>query len=493
MCSRAASGSGSRSSSSAIVAGALGTAYLIVVPSLERRLVDARLEQLEEARRPARGDLPGTRFEWPDRRAVRTRDERAGRGVRRPLEDRRRSRVGCRLGPRASRDVARRASRCARSTTGEVERGRVVSDMQDYADVAVPLGEDAMLLFRAPLADSLATVRLVEQRLLLATASRSRSHSSSGSPPPGCSRTGFASGDRRGAHRGRRLRRTDRRPRRRRDRRACARLRPHARPARAARQRAKGVRRQRVARAADADLLARRVPRAARRRGARRRDPRRVPRDDAGAGRAPREALDRPARPLARRRGPAPRRRGARRSRPRSCSARRRARAHGCVSGHVLEADVEGDAWVLGDEERVAPDRPRALVECTRCTRRPARRSPWTRAARRPGRARRWTTTARGSRRAQREAVFERFYRVEGGMASGSGLGLAIARELARLMGGSVRLESAPRPTVFTLDLPRSSRRPRTRAGRRFHVKTRRAPARVRGPEKPRAVYDLAV
>ena len=37
---------------------------------------------------------------------------------------------------------------------------------------------------------------------------------------------------------------------------------------------------------------------------------------------------------------------------------------------------------------------------------------------------------------AQREAVFERFYRVEGGKASGSGLGLAIARELARLMGG---------------------------------------------------------
>ena len=51
--------------------------------------------------------------------------------------------------------------------------------------------------------------------------------------------------------------------------------------------------------------------------------------------------------------------------------------------------------------------------------------------------------------------MFERFYRVEGGVASGSGLGLAIARELARLMGGSVRLESGPGRTVFTLDLPR--------------------------------------
>jgi hypothetical protein len=56
-----------------------------------------------------------------------------------------------------------------------------------------------------------------------------------------------------------------------------------------------------------------------------------------------------------------------------------------------------------------------------------------------------------------RDAVFERFYRVEGGKASGSGLGLAIARELARLMGGIVRLESRPGRTVFTLDLPGGS------------------------------------
>src|SRR3990170_3673395 len=53
-----------------------------------------------------------------------------------------------------------------------------------------------------------------------------------------------------------------------------------------------------------------------------------------------------------------------------------------------------------------------------------------------------------------KDAVFERFYRVEGGMASGSGLGLAIAREIARLMGGVVRLDSTHDPTVFTVDLP---------------------------------------
>jgi two-component system OmpR family sensor kinase len=50
--------------------------------------------------------------------------------------------------------------------------------------------------------------------------------------------------------------------------------------------------------------------------------------------------------------------------------------------------------------------------------------------------------------------VFERFHRAEGGHASGSGLGLAIARELAGAMGGRVALESAAGRTVFALELP---------------------------------------
>jgi len=50
--------------------------------------------------------------------------------------------------------------------------------------------------------------------------------------------------------------------------------------------------------------------------------------------------------------------------------------------------------------------------------------------------------------------VFDRFYRVDGTQASGSGLGLAIARELVELMGGSLELESRPGRTVFTVALP---------------------------------------
>jgi signal transduction histidine kinase len=55
------------------------------------------------------------------------------------------------------------------------------------------------------------------------------------------------------------------------------------------------------------------------------------------------------------------------------------------------------------------------------------------------------------------EHVFERFYRVDGARASGSGLGLAIARELTELMGGSVEAVSRPGETAFTVRLPREN------------------------------------
>ena len=55
----------------------------------------------------------------------------------------------------------------------------------------------------------------------------------------------------------------------------------------------------------------------------------------------------------------------------------------------------------------------------------------------------------------QHQQLFERFYRLDGTRASGSGLGLAIARELAQLMDGHVELESEPGHTRFSLLLPR--------------------------------------
>jgi signal transduction histidine kinase len=57
--------------------------------------------------------------------------------------------------------------------------------------------------------------------------------------------------------------------------------------------------------------------------------------------------------------------------------------------------------------------------------------------------------------------VFERFYRAEGGRTSGSGLGLAIAAELARRMQGELTASSEPGRTEFRLRLPAAPAFPR--------------------------------
>ena len=57
----------------------------------------------------------------------------------------------------------------------------------------------------------------------------------------------------------------------------------------------------------------------------------------------------------------------------------------------------------------------------------------------------------------EQERVFERFYRIEDPMTmrtGGSGLGLHISRQLARAMGGDVRLNSIPgEGSTFVLQL----------------------------------------
>jgi signal transduction histidine kinase len=70
------------------------------------------------------------------------------------------------------------------------------------------------------------------------------------------------------------------------------------------------------------------------------------------------------------------------------------------------------------------------------------------------------------------ERIFERFYRIDGSVASGSGLGLAIARELAELMGGRVELHVIPGRTIFGLVLPVAGRDRDERAHEEFHVET---------------------
>ncbi|HEU0303374.1 MAG TPA: ATP-binding protein, partial [Gaiellaceae bacterium] len=62
--------------------------------------------------------------------------------------------------------------------------------------------------------------------------------------------------------------------------------------------------------------------------------------------------------------------------------------------------------------------------------------------------------------------VFERFYRVDGAQASGSGLGLAIARDLARLMGGTLELDRGAGRTSFVLTLAAAAAPPPVRGSK---------------------------
>ena len=236
-------------------------------------------------------------------------------------------------------------------------------------------------------------------------------------------------------------------------------VRPDADPAGAARPGTKGVRRERLARAANAALLARGLPRAPRRRGPRRRHAPRVPGHDAEPGRPPDEARHRPARPLPHRRRADPDRAGRGRPRP---------RWHGS-SPRTSSRSPTPRATRCCSTSTTTPGRTRTRSACSRSARAlvgnslvhtpPGRRCSCGSSARGPRVALVVEDDGPGIPPEHLEQVFQRFYRVEGGQASGSGLGLAIARELAGLMGGTVTVASRPGATAFTLELPAEARR----------------------------------
>ena len=128
-------------------------------------------------------------------------------------------------------------------------------------------------------------------------------------------------------------------------------------------------------------------------------------------------------------------------------------RAVALSGGHELGVENGNEASALGDEER-ALQIGRILVE-NALVHTPPGTSVRIRTSRRDGSAL-LTVEDKGPGIPPEHAghVFERFYRVEGSVASGSGLGLAIARELAELMGGSVELHAAAGRTIFALVLP---------------------------------------
>jgi signal transduction histidine kinase len=124
-------------------------------------------------------------------------------------------------------------------------------------------------------------------------------------------------------------------------------------------------------------------------------------------------------------------------------------------SGHALQVRADGPLLAAGDEQRILQIA-RILVEnALRHT--PAGTTvvvvaePEDRKA-----ALSVHDSGPGVPERDHEHLFERFYRADGGKASGSGLGLAIARELALRMDGAIELRSEPGDTVFTLVLPLS-------------------------------------
>ncbi len=127
------------------------------------------------------------------------------------------------------------------------------------------------------------------------------------------------------------------------------------------------------------------------------------------------------------------------------------------AGGHELDAVVGVEAGAMGDEERVQQIG-RVLVE-NALHHTPAGTRVRVR-ARVNGEIAELTVEDDGGGIPPEHGqnVFERFYRIEGTLASGSGLGLAIARELAGLMGGDIALRSSLERTAFTLTLPRGPR-----------------------------------
>jgi signal transduction histidine kinase len=122
-------------------------------------------------------------------------------------------------------------------------------------------------------------------------------------------------------------------------------------------------------------------------------------------------------------------------------------------TGHLLEVDVVEAGSGVGDRERVLQVG-RALVDNALLHTPPGTEVR----IRASGADLSIEDGGQGIPDSQQEQVFARFTRLEGSRASGTGLGLAIARELAERMGGVLELESVPGHTVFTLRLPAFSR-----------------------------------
>jgi len=443
----------------AIVALALGAAYLIVIPSLEQRLVQARLDQLQKLARPAAAHFPHDHVRWQARVELLSTQANA-RVVAFDALSKTEPALVAQADSRhllQSKNVNNDPTALRALVSGHIERGHVKLEGGDLGEVAVPfvLGDETpVLLYQTDLSDSLATVHLVQRRLLLATGFALVLAFTLGL---------FAAGTL--AHRLRRLENAAERiaggdfavPVVDRGNDEIGQLAGAFDRMRVQLAQLDDARKEFVANAShelrtplfslggflellsdeDLDEVTRRgflttmqsqVERLTRLSA----DLLDLSRVDAGQMQLTRDSIDlgELARDVVAEFEPV-----------------------ASSSDHVLEVDTEDDVWCVGDEERVFQIGRALLANALVHT--PAGSRVVVRADRRGERVELTVEDdGPGIPTAQQAAVFERFYRAEGGMASGSGLGLAIAKELARLMEGAVRLQSSPGSTIFTLDLP---------------------------------------
>ena len=151
----------------AVVAGSLGVVYLIVVPSLETELVNAKLDQLEEdARTVARNYTTqvGSEQEFAEQAASVFQARVVVYSIlqNQPF-------VFGDSNTAASLDVARDPVAREATRSRELARGTVERRGRQFAEVAIPLeNEGVVILLSDSLADPLSSLKLIERRLLFA-------------------------------------------------------------------------------------------------------------------------------------------------------------------------------------------------------------------------------------------------------------------------------------------------------------------------------------
>ena len=149
-----------------VVTGVLGVVYLIVVPSLEAELVNAKLDQLEEDSRTVALNYQTYLGQEQDFAAQASALWSARVVIYTKLE-----RIVLIQGDSSttdSRDVERDPIVLRVAATGKLQRGTVERDGRLFAEVALPAGPGAVVMLSDPLTDPLSSLHVIERRLLIA-------------------------------------------------------------------------------------------------------------------------------------------------------------------------------------------------------------------------------------------------------------------------------------------------------------------------------------